>query len=272
MNHRMIDYREQATARGNQPHESPKETNWTKAFFELYADLPLAQRQARSFAYALENEPVYAFPLERLAGQTYQGCRGAGAPDLSGSEASERWNEFSVVGHFSKAVSEAFPPSQLYHRHFGGMGCPGHISWDFGMVLNLGIEGMQSRIAELRAEKAEDPVAVEFYDCASIALEGFLAWVRRHVETLKAMADNETDPQRRDELLQMAATCERVPARPAETFREAAQDDNTGFRVGGEFRTGNGCHAGRQTCGDSSRARACSSVRFGDKRYHGGNR
>ena len=78
LSERLKIFRDEAYARGFSGPSSPKETNWTKAFFDLYSELPLAQRQARSFAYSLLNEPVYIHPNSVIAGQIYQACPGAG--------------------------------------------------------------------------------------------------------------------------------------------------------------------------------------------------
>ncbi|MBT4496265.1 MAG: hypothetical protein HOC74_01000, partial [Gemmatimonadetes bacterium] len=51
MTDRLSSYKEQAYARGFAEHHSPKEANRSRAFFEVYPDLPRPERQARSFAY-----------------------------------------------------------------------------------------------------------------------------------------------------------------------------------------------------------------------------
>ncbi|MBT5873298.1 MAG: hypothetical protein HOH43_07745, partial [Candidatus Latescibacteria bacterium] len=96
MNERLAAIRDQAIIRSQESRTSPKEANWTEAFFEKYPDLPLEERQARSFAYALENEPVYCFPRERLVGQIYQIVPGSGAVDVSGSATDDRWDLYAV--------------------------------------------------------------------------------------------------------------------------------------------------------------------------------
>ena len=93
MNERLAQYSRDAVARNKEISSSPKERNWTKAFFELYGDLPLPERQARSFAYALVNEPVRLAPLERLVGQIYQVRPGSGSVEC-GCDADSRWQEF----------------------------------------------------------------------------------------------------------------------------------------------------------------------------------
>jgi len=222
MNERLEKYKEQAYARGAGERRSPKEANWTKAFFELYSDLPLAERQARSFAYALENEPVYIHPFTRIAGQTYQACSGAGCPELSGSSLDPRWSEYAVGPAAAKMVRERLPDNELYARYFCDGASPGHVCWDFGRMLELGASGMINLCLEAKRE-TDDPKSLEFYSCVEIALNGLINWVGRHVQKLKEMAQEESDPERKRELLEMAEICERVPKYPATIFRETVQ-------------------------------------------------
>ena len=57
----------------------------------------------------------------------------------------------------------------------------------------------------------------------AIAADGMIAFARRHAEALETMARTESDGQRREELMKMAATCRRVPAHAPQTFWEALQ-------------------------------------------------
>ena len=70
-------------------------SEWTRAFFELYADEPLRRRQALSFAHALEHASVRLFPNELLVGQVYHYTRGDATPDMSSSD--PRWDDFSAA-------------------------------------------------------------------------------------------------------------------------------------------------------------------------------
>lgn len=222
MTERLQRYQQQSYARGMEPHHSPKEANWTKAFFELYADLPLTERQARSCAYALEQEPVYLYPLERLVGQTYQACPGAGSPELYGCAEDPRWQEYAAFPVAARRVRAELPENELYGRFFCDGAAPGHVGWDYGRLLRLGVDGLIAQCVEAR-ERTADEKAKEFYAGVEIVLTGLLRWVERHVEALRAAAAVESEPGRRQELLEMAAICERVPRRPATTFREAVQ-------------------------------------------------
>jgi len=222
MQPRLAEYREQAYARGFGETSSPKEANWTRAFFEIYHDLPLAERQARSFAYALEHEPVYIHPLCRIAGQIYQDCPGAGRPDVEGSLDHPAWSDFSVRGAVRARMAKAAPDEGPEVKHFDLDGKPGHICWDFGCMLQSGVSGMIEQCRE-GMQNSHDPKAREFYRCVEIVLIGLCKWVEHHVRALHRAAREEADPDRRQELLEMAAICERVPEHPARSFREAVQ-------------------------------------------------
>ena len=222
MNTRLQQYRDQAYARGAGERKSPKEVNWTKAFFELYADLPLAERQARSFAYALEHEPVYIHPLERLAGQIYQACPGAGAIDLHGSRDDSRWDDYAVFPVARRRTSILLPENDLYARYFCDGAAPGHVCWDFGRMLKWGARGLIEQCTEASA-RTDDPKAQEFYACVKIALSALINWVRLHERKLREEAEEEADPVRKHELIEIADVCARVPDRPAATFRETVQ-------------------------------------------------
>ncbi len=223
MKDKLKKFREQAYARGYDPERhSPKEANLTKAFFEIYADLPLAERQARSLAYALENEPVYIHPLTRIAGQMYQACSGSGCPEVYGSSIDPRWSDYAVFPSAVRKVRKMLPDNELYARYFCDGASPGHVCWDFGQMLRLGASGLIALCDEYK-EKTSDPEAIQFYSCVKIVLEGLINWVKRHVIVLKEMANNEADAERKSELIEMANICERVPEYPARTFREAVQ-------------------------------------------------
>ena len=59
------------------------------------------------------------------------------------------------------------------------------------------------------------------------SLEGVLKWTKRHARLARIIAENfTTDTTRKEELLRMAETCEKVPGRPPEHFWEVIQFDH----------------------------------------------
>jgi formate C-acetyltransferase len=185
---------------------SPKEGDIAEAFFSLHRDLPLHERQARSLAYALEREPIVYTPDERIAGQVFQGIPGACDPFVVGG-AHPGWAEHSVMAVAARRVSERLPDQDRYGRHISEGAAPGHIGWDWRLMLEHGLEGLRDRHRDAIAYAA-DAKAREFHEGATIVLDAALAFADR----LAAGASEEVRP-----------ICERAPRRPARSFREAVQ-------------------------------------------------
>ena len=212
MNERLTRYRDESIARNQADITSGKEANWTKAFFELYGDLPLAERQARSFAYSLNQEPIYLFPHQRIAGLLYMLRPGSNPPDCDGVNVDPRWADYSVLPVASKKVRELLPANEPLAKYWlFDFALPGHLTWDYGPVLHEGVEGILADVRR-RAGQAKDEKAAAFYRSVIIVWEGVLDWVRQYAQQLRAAGQDE-----------MAEICERVPAKPATTFREAVQ-------------------------------------------------
>jgi formate C-acetyltransferase len=104
------------------------------------------------------------------------------------------------------------------------------LAWnhDYGKVLDLGLGGIR-RQAEARLA-ALDPLdprdAVEkrpFLEAVLLVCDGIVAFARRYAALARRLAEAQTDEARRRELLEIADVCERVPERPAQSFREAVQ-------------------------------------------------
>ena len=62
-----------------------------------------------------------------------------------------------------------------------------------------------------------------FYQAVEIVADAIILWAYRHSEEAVRLAEIECDPLRRQELLEIARICAKVPEQPAETFREALQ-------------------------------------------------
>ncbi len=104
---------------------------------------------------------------------------------------------------------------------------PGHTTFD-GKFYQKGLLGFKADIAAARAalDFLSDPEAApkrEELTAMAIACDAVMTFARRHAELAERMAAAEPCPQRKAELLQIAATCRRVPAEAPRDFREALQ-------------------------------------------------
>ncbi|HBN26495.1 MAG TPA: formate acetyltransferase [Desulfobacteraceae bacterium] len=68
---------------------------------------------------------------------------------------------------------------------------------------------------------------IDQWKAMKTSLEGILKWTKRHARLARIIAENFTaDTKRKEELLRMAETCEKVPGRPPEHFWEVIQFDH----------------------------------------------
>ena len=103
-----------------------------------------------------------------------------------------------------------------------------HTIPDYSVALEKGLESMiadaASREAALIASGAsspEDTQKRDFYRAVQIALQGIIAYAANLSSRAQELADQTPDPQRKQNFLAMSEICKKVPAGPAETFREA---------------------------------------------------
>ncbi|MCR4667701.1 MAG: glycyl radical protein [Desulfovibrio sp.] len=99
---------------------------------------------------------------------------------------------------------------------------------DYKKVLERGFIDIQNeakeRLAALDLTNSTDLWEKKpFYDAMIIVCDAIMIWAKRHADLARDMAAKEGDAKRKAELLQIAEICDRVPAYPARTFREAMQ-------------------------------------------------
>lgn len=97
--------------------------------------------------------------------------------------------------------------------------CISHTIPDFTRAIDEGLRAVIEDATE-RGARATDPAQVTFYAAIAEALEGIIAYARNLAARADALAQGETDPDRRRELAALAEIHRRVPEHPARTFRE----------------------------------------------------
>ena len=104
------------------------------------------------------------------------------------------------------------------------------IQWvhDYEKVLQRGFKGIKAEAMQKLA--ALDPLSPvdnmekkPFLEAIVIACDAIVLWAKRHAKLAADLAKTETNPQRKQELLDIAITCDWVPENPARNFREAMQ-------------------------------------------------
>jgi len=103
----------------------------------------------------------------------------------------------------------------------------GHIIANYERILKTGlldvVRQAEAEAGTLDLRSAEGQRKKLFLDSLAVACRAAVSFTRRFAAEAKRLAGLEGEPTRREELLTIAANCERVPAFPARTFWEALQ-------------------------------------------------
>jgi len=103
----------------------------------------------------------------------------------------------------------------------------GHVALDFSRVLHEGVPGIRDEVgARLSSLDRADPLVLSqrtFLEALLLLCEAGVDLANRYSALARTMAREARDTARGEELLHIAAVCERVPAMPARTFWEALQ-------------------------------------------------
>ena len=168
-----------------------------------FKDLPHEEKLARSMAYAIVNQPIYAYDGDRIGGRIYYDRElpiEAECPELDyKSEAHKRFIEEFPDG-------EEMLECKLITRN-----CPGHICWFYDRILRYGVEGYRKKFEDALAS-AKDKEAENFYQGVIIMLDALLEFNDKHIEEYEKLGNTE-----------LAEVMRKVPRHPAESFREAVQ-------------------------------------------------
>jgi pyruvate formate-lyase/glycerol dehydratase family glycyl radical enzyme len=102
------------------------------------------------------------------------------------------------------------------------LNCP-----DYAKIIHGGfkpvIEEAAERLKNLRYFDDESVYKADFYKACLIALPAMVRLANRYADLAEQMAQTEQNETRKQELLQIASICRRVPEHPARTFREGMQ-------------------------------------------------
>ncbi len=135
------------------------------------------------------------------------------------------WARHSLLMKVNRSLSDLILTvarcSEMNAGFNNNMAAIAHFIVNFERILELGTDGIIREIESMQREKPGQDQ--DFYAGAITALKGLEAFAQKYAETLKAMADTEKDPVRREELAAMAHICGYVPRFPARTYQEALQ-------------------------------------------------
>ncbi len=124
-------------------------------------------------------------------------------------------------------VRQAYVEQRLFLINQGDSGGNGHFILDYPKILNQGLVGIikevEGELKDLKLWQAEDFEKKYFLEAVLITLKAAINFANRFAALAKEMTGKEADPIRKAELEKISEHCQRVPAHPARTFREAMQ-------------------------------------------------
>ncbi len=220
---------------------------------------PMVIRKAKAFAHVLKHIPIIIRPEELIVGSSTIAPRGCQTfPEFSyewleaefDTVATREADPFYISEETKKALKEAdaywkgkttselataymepetllaidhniFTPGNYFYNGVG------HVTVQYDKVLAIGFEGIMD---EVRAELERCDIGDANYNTKSrllkamlISCEGVICYANRYADLAEEEAAKEADEGRKQELLQIAANCRKVPAKGADTFWEACQ-------------------------------------------------
>ncbi|MFC1916142.1 pyruvate formate lyase family protein [Chloroflexota bacterium] len=222
---------------------------------------PVGIRRAKAFARYLEEMPIFISPHSLLAGfyaedpHAFEFCVEVAdlkivdqyikagyirEEDISEwQEYAEYWRNRNLDTMINSSLTEEeqriSAPNQRYMEvrpsHHTSRTVPDNdLYLETGLNDTLGL--VRQKLERLYKEKEEctdGPTGIEIclkindLKAMLIAGEAFLRWVNRYSQLAKKMAEEETDPVRKEELLQLSEICRWVPANPPRNLWEAVQ-------------------------------------------------
>jgi len=233
---------------------------YTEVYKETEGE-PLPIRRAKAFARYLESVPIYIGPQALIVGFYAEDPHAL--PFNADSFDPKILDEYIEGGHVKEEEVEEWHQHQEYwskrnakaflypllteeeimlasasHRY---MEClptrhTQRTQPDHDLYLKVGLhkiaEMLHEKLDALYHEKAEckeGPKAIEIVEKINdvkamiIACEAVPRWTMRYSELATKMAEEEEDPQRKEELMQISEICSWVPGNPARSFWEAVQ-------------------------------------------------
>ncbi|MFQ6130663.1 MAG: glycyl radical protein [Armatimonadota bacterium] len=226
----------------------------TESYMQTEA-LPMVLRRAKALAHVLANEEVEIYEGELIVGRAkrqlpvHKGMydeldwmRGLREPDLNGGwigddpripddirELYAYWRErFVPLGRKVAALaSDQERGAQRAGVYQSGGALGTHRSGDYAKAVREGMDAIkaqaEAKLKGLDETKAEDARRKPFWEAIVIVCQAVVRYAERYAEEARRLAAMEADARRKEELVEIARICERVPRLPARTFREALQ-------------------------------------------------
>lgn len=227
--------------------------------YKATEDKPIIMRRALAFEHILDNIPIIIRDEELVVGSSTIAPRGCQTyPEFSykwlegefETVATRKADPFYIADQTKRELLEAdaywegkttselatslmteetkkaiehniFTPGNYFYNGVG------HVTVQYDKILAIGYRGligeMQEELDSCNPGDGDYCTKSQFLKAAILSCEAVIRYARRYAELAKKEAAACTDPTRKQELLQIAANCARVPEYGASSFYEACQ-------------------------------------------------
>ncbi len=228
------------------------------AMYQQHQDKPLPVRRALALAYHLANRTLWIKHDELIVGNQASQVRAApffpeytvGWIEKEIDDLADRPARFSVSPQDKAVMHEICPwwrGQTVQDRCYGmftdeqkellasgiikaeGNMTSGdaHLAVNFPLLLEKGLDGLRAKVAERRARllltDQGDLHKEQFLKAIDITFSALSEHILRYAALASKMAQEESRPARRDELLAIAANCEHIAHKPPASFWQALQ-------------------------------------------------
>ncbi|MFX0116289.1 MAG: pyruvate formate lyase family protein [Candidatus Hodarchaeota archaeon] len=178
---------------------------------ELFSQT-IAERKALFFNFVLaEHIPVKILEEELIVGAYFNTAL---SKTLTEKEA-RRWAKGQ-----EKFRKELTLRSETGEFNYGAI--PGHMIPNYPKILRKGFSGVKTYLKKLRDQVTESKHRA-WLKALIDACDGPRLIAKRYSDEAKKLAGEESNPERKEELLEISRICAKVPWKPAESFWEAVQ-------------------------------------------------
>ena len=228
--------------------------------YKMTEALPMVKRRSAAFRHILENIPIIIRPYELFVGSNSivpRSCQTfpeysfewlEGEYDTIATRDADRfyispetverlkkvhpyWKGRTVSDLAAQSMDPKVLDVFLNHGIFtvgnyfyNGIG---HINVDYAKVIYKGMEGIiaeaREAMSKLYAGNGDYLARKNFLESVIESCEAVITYAHRHSALARKEAAECTDSKRKAELLRIAETCDRIPAKPARNFYEACQ-------------------------------------------------
>ena len=238
--------------------ESSRAKLLTESYKETEGE-PIITRRAKAFAHILHHIPIIIRDNELIVGSSTIAPRGCQTfPEFSyewleaelDTVATRTADPFDIAEQTKADLLEAdkywkgrttselatsymapeaikaiehniFTPGNYFYNGVG------HVTVKYWEVLEIGFEGIMEKTREelKKCNVGDGDYARKshFLEAVLISCQAVIDYAHRYAQLAEQMASQCTDPVRKQELLQIAANCSRVPGKGADSFYEACQ-------------------------------------------------